>query len=195
MKQQFPEALVGKKIPILTLDNKWYKLLDEDTKRMLSDTQEELNTLLKRQGKINTETKDIRRLKKKLMGEIVEMADQPDSAEMQKKMEQHKKLVNECNEKLDGYQDEMKELPGRIEELNRKLMLKTMECCYDTMRENETEIEKTNEWVKEIRKELKIRLVKKQALEQQNQRIYAYMHDVFGADVVDIFDMQNRPSE
>lgn len=45
------------------------------------------------------------------------------------------------------------------------------------------------------RKELKIRLVKKQALEQQNQRIYAYMHDVFGADVVDIFDMQNRPSE
>ena len=110
-------------------------------------------------------------------------------------MEQHKKLVNECNEKLDGYQDEMKELPGRIEKLNRKLMLKTMECCYDTMRENETEIEKTNEWVKEIRKELKIRLVKKQALEQQNQRIYAYMHDVFGADVVDIFDMQNRPSE
>ena len=186
---------MGKKIPILTLDNKWYKLLDEDTKRMLSDTQEELNTLLKRQGKINTETKDIRRLKKKLMGEIVEMADQPDSAEMQKKMEQHKKLVNECNEKLDGYQDEMKELPGRIEALNRKLMLKTMECCYDTMRENETEIEKTNEWVKEIRKELKIRLVKKQALEQQNQRIYAYMHDVFGADVVDIFDMQNRPSE
>ena len=64
MKQQFSEALRGKKIPILTLDNKWYKLLDEETRKTVSGTEEKLNQLLKRQGKLNTETRDIKKLKK-----------------------------------------------------------------------------------------------------------------------------------
>ena len=50
--------------------------------------------------------------------------------------------------------------------------------------ENEVELgEKTRE-------ELKTRLVKKQEQEQMNQELYAYMHDIFGADVIEIFDMK-----
>lgn len=198
MKQQFPEVLQGKKIPILTLDNKWYKLFDEDSRAKLADTEEKLNDLLKRQGKLNTETKDIKRLKKKLMGEIVTMVDeveQTGSQEIQKKIEQHKGLVEECNERLDSYQDELLDLPREIERLNSALMLATMENCYDAMQENEQQIQAISEWVTEIRIELKKRLIRKQEMEQQNHRIYSYMNDVFGAEVVDIFDMQNKPEE
>lgn len=198
MKEQFPEALRGKKIPILTLDNKWYRLLDDKTRARVAGTEEQLNTLLKRQGKLNTEIKDIKKLKKKLMGEIVAMAneaEQNDSDEIAKKLEQHKKLVEECNERLAEYQDELLELPREIDRLNCQLMLATMECCYTTMQENTEEIEAIAEWVTGIRIELKKRLVKKQEMEQQNHAIYSYMHDVFGADVVNLFDMKYNPEE
>lgn len=198
MKEQFPEVLQGKKIPILTLDNKWYRLLDEETKARIAGTEDKLNTLLKRQGKLNTETKDIKKLKRKLMNEIVSMADEAEQGgkeDLSGKLEQHKKLVEECNERLAEYQDELLELPGEIEKLNSRLMLETMECCYRTMQENTEAIEDIAKWVAEIRVELKKRLIKKQEMEQKNHEIYSYMHDVFGAEVVNLFDMKYNPEE
>ena len=198
MKQGFSEALHEKKIPILTLDNKWYRLLDDDTRKRLSGTEERLNALLRRQGKLNTETKDIRKLKKKLMDEIMSMAEQMNqggNSQLEEKLAQHKRLLEECNEKLADYQEELRELPGEIEELNSRLMLATMEYCYSMMQTNSEEIEKIAEWVKDIRIELKKQLVRKQKMEQKNQQIYSYMHDVFGADVVDLFDMNYHPEE
>lgn len=198
MKEQFSEALRGKKLPILTLDNKWYRLLDDETRARVAGTEEQLNTLLKRQGKLNTEVKDIKKLKKKLMGEIVAIAneaEQSENDESVKKLEQHKNLVEECNERLAEYQDELLELPAEIDKLNFQLMLATMECCYSTMQENTEEIDAIAEWVKEIRIELKKRLVRKQEMEQKNHAIYSYMHDVFGADVVNLFDMKYNPEE
>ena len=198
MKQGFSEALHEKKIPILTLDNKWYRLLDDDTRKRLSGTEDRLNALLRRQGKLNTETKDIRQLKLKLMDEIMSMAEQMNqggNSQLEEKLAQHKRLLEECNEKLADYQEELRELPGEIEELNSRLMLATMEYCYSMMQTNSEEIEKIAEWVKDIRIELKKQLVRKQKMEQKNQQIYSYMHDVFGADVVDLFDMKYHPEE
>lgn len=198
MKQQFSEALQGKKIPILTLDNKWYRLLDEETRKSISGTETQLNDLLKRQGKLNTETKDIKKLKKKLMGEIVTMADeveQKGGAGLEKKLEQHKKLVEDCNERLEEYQDELLELPRQIERLNYELMLATMDCCYNTMQENTEGIEEISKWVADVRVELKKQLVRKQEMEQRNHAIYSYMHDVFGAEVLELFDMTYNPEE
>lgn len=198
MREQFSDALQGRKIPILTLDNKWYRLLDEGARAELSGTEEQLNELLKRQGKLNTETKEIRQLKKKLMKEIMSMADEAEKTGgggLNKKLEQHRKLVEECNERLSGYQDELLELPREIDRLNNKLMLATMEHCYTVMQENTEQISQIGEWVTQIRIELKKRLVKKQELQQKNHDIYSYMHDVFGAEVLELFDMKYNPEE
>ena len=70
-QQTFSQALEGKKIPILTLDNKWYHLFTEEKRQEVSGLEQQLNALLKQQGKLNNEIKDIKRLKKNLMGEIV----------------------------------------------------------------------------------------------------------------------------
>ena len=51
----FAEALKGKRIPILTLDNKWYKLLTDEARATVAGIEKQLNALLKRQGKLNTE--------------------------------------------------------------------------------------------------------------------------------------------
>lgn len=197
MKHDFSEALQGKKIPILTLDNKWYRLLDKKMRRALAGTEEQLNNLLKRQGKLNTEYKDIKKLKKKLMNEIVEMAGQAEQGgeNMDRKLEKHRELVEECNQRLEACEDEMLELPKEINKLNYRLMTATMEHCYAAMQVNTEEIEQIAEWVTQIRIELKKRLVRKQQMEQQNHEIYSYMHDVFGADVVELFDMKYDPEE
>ena len=193
-RESFSRALEGKRIPVLTLDNKWYRLLTQEAKSKVSGLEEQLNELLKQQGKLNNEVKSIKKLKKKLMEEIVILVDeagQDEDSENAQKIQQNKKLVEECNERLEEYQDELLDLPRQIDRVNYQLMLATMDCCYDTMQENMGEIQEISDWVTQIRVELKKRLIKKQEMEQRNHAIYSYMHDVFGAEVVDIFDMHH----
>lgn len=196
-KEEFSNALLGKKVPVLTLDNKWYRLLNEVGRSAMKEQEEQLNNLLKRQGKLNTEIKDIKRLKTKLMNEIVAMADEAEQGNksVEKKIQEHKRLIAECNEKLDNIQDEMMDIPREIDKINTQLMLTTMEYCYDTMQDNTEEIQKIADWVTEMRIELKKQLIRKQEMEKKNQDIYSYMHDIFGADVVNLFDMKYNPEE
>ncbi|MDE6128878.1 MAG: hypothetical protein K2G16_06770, partial [Lachnospiraceae bacterium] len=116
-------------------------------------------------------------------------------AALEKKLDDNKRLINDCNDKLDSYKDELMELPKEIEQVNYKLMLATMEVCYEKLRENTAEIDEIGEWIAKIRVELKKKVIRKQEKEQQNQDLYHYMHAIFGAEVINIFDMKYNPEE
>ncbi len=195
----YEAALKDKKIPILTLDHRWHLLFGkaEPTEAVVR-LEEELNELIKRQGKLNTESKEIHRLKKRLMSEIIPMVDslerKPDR-KTEKKIEDNKRLINDCNEKLSAYRDELALLPKEIEKTNYYLMLATMDACYDKLKENTREIEEDTGWITQMRIELKKRIIRKEEKEQQNQELYSYMHAMFGADVINLFDMKYRPGE
>lgn len=195
----FQPALIGRKIPILTLDNKWHQLFTQaEYSSEIKNMEKELNSLLKRQGKVNTESKEIKKLKKKLMDEIVILADQMGdhpTKKQEKDMEDHRRLINECNEKLEAYEEEMVELPRQINQLNNKLMLITMEVCYKKLQKNTEELEAIEEWISNIRRELKKKVIRKQEKEAMNHKLYSYMHDIFGADVIELFDMKYNPEE
>ncbi len=194
----FKEALAGKEIPLLTLDNKWHQLFTQAQTAEVQRGEVKLNELIKRQGKLNTESKDIRKVKKKLMTEIMEMADlsggNPDAA-TEKKMEDNRRLINECNERLEDYARELRLLPEEIAQINHKLMLITMDICYQKIAENTREIDKIEEWVKDIRIEMKKKLIRKAENEQEVFSLYSYMHDIFGAEVIEIFDLKYNPEE
>ena len=197
----FKEALAGKEIPLLTLDNKWHQLFTQAQTEIPAEVQRgevKLNELIKRQGELNTESKDIRKVKKKLMTEIMEMADlsggNPDAA-TEKKMEDNRRLINECNERLEDYARELRLLPEEIAQINHKLMLITMDICYQKIAENTREIDKIEEWVKDIRIEMKKKLIRKAENEQEVFSLYSYMHDIFGAEVIEIFDLKYNPEE
>ena len=188
----YKKALQGKRIPILTLDNKWHRLFTMmEPDRELKRLEEKLNALLKLQGKMNTESKSIKIIKKKLMDEIVQLMDCNDKAS-NKKIEENKRLIEECNEKLDDYQDKLLDLPSQIDEANYNLMIRTMEMCYEVLQVNTKEIDEIGEWINKIRVELKKNIVRKQEKEIKNHELYSYMHDVFGADVVEIFDISQE---
>ena len=157
--EAFRSALSEKKIPILTLDNKWHQLFtQQECTDEIRDMECELNGLLKRQGKVNEKKREIRKLKKKLMDEIVLLADEMEGGatlRLEKEMETHKRLVAECNDKLKECDEEMLELPGQIVQLNNRLMLETMEICYRKLHKNTEELEEIEEWISNIRRDLK----------------------------------------
>ena len=196
-KDEFELSLKGKDIPALTLDNKWYHLLGKVGFEDIKDPEKRLNDLLKRQGKVNTETREIKKVKRRLMDEIVSLMDeqQGGSDEAASKIEENKRLLKECNDKLDQYEEEIMDLPRMIDEVNKELLCITMEHCYDTMQDNTDDIDELEEWIRNIRIELKKNLIRKQEKEAKNHEIYKYMHDIFGADVVDLFDMRYNPED
>lgn len=192
-EELYKKALVGKKFSVLTLDHKWHHLFKNiEPDATLKELEEKLNTLLRRQGKLNTESKDIKKIKKKLMDEIVGLMEQEDTGS-QKQIEENRRLINECNEKLEGYQDELLELPQEINVANYDLMVRTMEICYDVLQQNTDDIQQIADWITQIRIELKKNIVRKQEMEIKNHELYSYMHDIFGADVIEIFDMKYNP--
>lgn len=188
----YKQALSGKKIPILTLDNKWHRLFTMmEPDRELKRLEENLNALLRQQGKMNTESKSIKKIKKKLMDEIVQLMEHEDKPSL-KKIDENKRLIEECNEKLDEYQDKLLDIPKEIDQANYALMIRTMEMCYEVLQINSKEIDEIGEWINNIRIELKKNVVRKQEKEIKNHELYAFMHDIFGADVIEIFDVNQE---
>ena len=195
-KEKYRQALKGRKIPILTLDNKWHKLFTQTgTTREIEALSQKMNELLKRQGRLGTDMKDIRHVKKKLMDAIVNSMDGLDKEpNIDRKMDESRRLIEECNEKLNVYEEEYLALPKEIEEINQKLMICIMELCYDKMRRNTEEINVIADWITKTRVELKQKILLKQDDEIANQELYSYMHDIFGAEVLEIFDMEYNPA-
>ena len=197
-EKAFLTALEGKRISPLTLDNKWHQLFDgTEIPAEISAKADELNELIKKQGNTNNELKRVKALKKKLLDEMVNLADDASNGDKksEKELEQHKKLIEDCNKHIDDYQDELLDYPRDIDRINKELMLLTMSDCYDRLKENAKDIEAISEWIDKFRIELKKNVVRKQDMEIANHKLYSYMHDIFGAEVIEIFDMQYVPNE
>lgn len=193
--EDFKNSLIGTKVPVLTLDNKWYRLFRDLTAYpAIVEKEKELNELLKRQGKINTELRDLKVVKKRLMDEIMSNADEDSLVEGQsssKTISDNKKLIEECNEKMEAYQEEMKTIPGDLEAKNKELMVETCVYCYESLHRNHRDIQEIDAWLDEIKEELRKKIIQKQSMEIQNRQIYAYMSDIFGERSNKLFDIED----
>ena len=197
--EKFNNAIGSVKIPILILDNKWHRIFGKmNPTDEIKTLEKELGELLKRQGKLVNENKDLKRIKSELMSDIVSNIDSVDTRDSDesadKKLNDNKRLINDVNEKLDNNEEELKDLPREIDGVNKKLMLATMDLCYERLQSNTVEIEEIAEWVKDIRVQLKKNLVRKQDKELYNAELYSYMHDIFGPVVMELFDMKYVPT-
>ena len=194
----YMSALEGKSIPILTLDNKWHQLFTQtEMTHEIEELADELNSLVERDGKIRSETKDIKKLKKKLLGEIVPLRDKAnkstDDAVIEREIKERTRLINECNERLDSYEDELLNLSRQIYDVDYKLMLETMSVCYERLHDNTADIKGLDDWISKVRIELKKNIIRLQETEMENYKLYSYMHQIFGPDVIEIFDMKYDP--
>ena len=196
----YSAALEGKSIPILTLDDKWHQLFTQtEMTPEIESLAEELNTLVDRDAKIRTETKKIKKLKKTLLSEIVPLRDKANKstsnkAAIEKEISERTRLINECNDKLDGHNDELMDLSRQIYDVDYKLMIETMNACYETLHSNTEYIKGLDEWISKVRVELKKNVIYLQEAEMENYNLYSYMHQIFGPEVIDLFDLKYDPN-
>ena len=197
--EAYMSALEGKSIPILTLDNKWHQLFTQtEMTPEIVELSDKLNSLVERDGKIRMETKKIKKLKKTLLSEIVPLRDQANksggSPAIEKEISERTRLIGECNEKLENHDDELLDLSREINDVDYKLMIETMKVCYSTLHENTDYIKGLDEWISQVRVELKKNVIRLQEAEMENYNLYSYMHQIFGPEVIDIFDMKYDPN-
>ena len=195
----YMSALEGKSIPILTLDDKWHKLFTQtEMTPEIEALADELNALVERDGRIRTETKKIKKLKKTLLSEIVPLRDKANksggSAAIEKEISERTRLIGDCNERLDSHQDELLDLSKKIYDVDYKLMIETMKVCYETLHENTEYINGLDQWISQVRVELKKNDIRLQEAEMENYNLYSYMHQIFGPEVIDLFDMRYDPN-
>lgn len=192
-EEEFRAALSNKNIPLLVLDQKWHRLFAIHGKTdEIKEKEAKVNELLAQQGRANTELKKLKKIKNQLMDEIVQNMDDDDndSAEREKKRLENKKLIDEVNEKINEEEDLLLELPKEIKEVNESLMILSMDYFYSKLRVNQTEAKEIEDWIAQVRIDLKKNIIRKQNRTINNKEIYSYLHDIFGAEVLDLFDIQ-----
>ena len=187
MKQKdFKSALIGKTVPLLILDQKWHRLFAVHGKTdEIKALESKLHSLLSEQSKLNTRLKELKRLKGKLLDEIVQNME-----ENEKKVEENKRFVDEINEKLDECEEKLVDIPYQIRETNDELMLLSMDYFYEKIRVNQKESVEIEEWINQVRIDLKKNIIRKQNRDINNREIYTYLHDIFGPEVINVFDIK-----
>lgn len=195
----FLAHLKNRKIPILVLDQKWHHLFAGIGKPdSVQALEKKVGELLARQGRLNQDFKEYKKLKSTLMKNIVENMDGAEEGEnhaSSKKLSEDRRLIDEINQKIEDCEDELLEVPKQIKEANDALMQETVAFFYQKLRVNTRDIEEISEWIKNIRIELKKQIIRKQNAEVKNKEIYSYMHDIFGPQVVDVFDLKYESEE
>jgi hypothetical protein len=195
-KSAFHNIIKDKKLPILTLDNRWHELLTEDQKSPeIRDLEQKVNNLLKKQGKFVNDIKDMKLLKNRLIKDIMvnmDISNDINGKEKDKKLGKNKQYINEINEKIDHAMDELGDIPYQIKEVNEELMAESIHIFYDRLEKNKIELKELAEWINRMRDELKQKILQKQDLESKNSLIYTYMHDILGVELMEMFDKDHK---
>jgi len=189
------DNMAFKKIPILTLDERWYQLIpDKDKSDEIKNLEKNLNDLLKKQGQVNTDLKEVKKIKSRLIQDVVDNMEDENVPDVnhQKKMSQNQRLIQEAKEKIGSLEDESLEVPRFLQEANQQLMVATVNYCYKKLNVNKDDIALLEKWISETRIKLKKNLLIKQDKEIKNQQVYSFMHDSLGAEMMGILDKINE---
>ena len=191
------EKLKGKNVPLLILDKRWLNLFKaHDKTKRIKQLESDLLALVKEQGKLNQDIKDLEKLKKQLLDKIVEnMTAAQHNKFVEKKQEKSQELIGEIKEKIQTAEERLLELPEEIRKTNEALLIEGMQICYERITKNETDIKEEEEWILNARNVLKDHILVKQDLEIKNQQMYAYMHDMLGREIIEIFDQEQNKTK
>ncbi|WMJ87890.1 hypothetical protein [Anaerocolumna sp. MB42-C2] len=194
----FERIFKGKKIPILTLDERWHELFPEYDKPVhLKEIEVKLNELIKQQGKLASDMKDMKALKNKLMQEIITHMDVNDTEIGKlkaKTLDRNQRYIKELSEKMNRTEDELMELPYQIKAVNEQLIVESAKVCYERLNSNNKKVGEIALWVSKIRNELKEKILEKQDMEMKNTAIYSYMHDMLGPELLQGLDEELKNS-
>ncbi len=181
-------ALKGREIPILVLDTRWHRLFPQGEKPAdIEALEERLNDLLKKQGRLVNEIKDLKKAKKKLMDSIV-AGMEGSSARDNRKKENQQRLLLETKDRIQQDSDELMEIPYDIKDTNEKLMIIGARYCFERLSNGDQMIQELTEGIRTLQAELTDKKEFRENLEESMDSAYSLMHGLLGHDIMNLFD-------
>ena len=187
------EALKGKKVPVLVLDQRWHTLFPSGNKpSAVLALEDNLNYLLKRQGFLVNDIKDLKRTKQKLMDGILAGMGETEGANTDKKKKNQQRLLLEIKERIKEESDELMDLPREIKRVNEELLAVGAAYCFERLAGGDEELRVLTEEIEAMRKQLKEKVGYKADLEDSMDSAYSLMHGLLGHDVMNLYDKKKR---
>lgn len=197
-ERDFSKAVAGSTVPVLTLDQKWHHLFAIEGKpKKIQEQEKRVTGCLQAQARAQQELKELKKLKSTLMDNIVQNMDGAEgkNQRQERKLSEDRRLIDETNQKMQDCEDTLLDIPRRLKEDNDLLLQLTVEYCYYRLRTNAAAIGEISDWITKMRMELKRQIIRKQRAEASNREIYSYMHDIFGAGMLDLLDLQYQEEQ
>ena len=162
------KALKGREIPILVLDTRWHRLFPQGEKPAdIEALEDRLNELLKKQGRLVNEIKDLKKAKKKLMDSIVAGMEGSSERDNRKK-ENQQRLLLETKDRIQQDSDELMEIP------------------YGS--NGDQMIQELTDEIRALQAELTDKKEFRENLEESMDSAYSLMHGLLGHDIMNLFD-------
>lgn len=184
------KAISHRDIPILTLDERYNIVMpDKDKTPQIRKLEDKVNAVLKKQGKNTNDIRELKKIKQKLMQKVVDNMDGDANDELHvARMNKAQQLIQESKDKISSLEDQGLDIPRELREANMELLMEFIQLNYGRLNSNRDDIAILERWIADTRVELKKRLLIKQEKELKNNNIYAYMHDLLGPDLIEMFD-------
>lgn len=188
-ENEIRKALYGKQVPILVLDSRWHSLFPKGEKPAeVEGLEEQVNALLKRQGKLVNEIKELKRAKKKLMDGIVAGMEEGESSRAKKKKDNQQRLLLETKARIEEESDELMGLPNQIKNANEELLIAGAKYCFERLADSDRRLKALTEEIRMLKEELNVKMDNKAELEESLDSAYSLMHTLLGHDVMNMFD-------
>jgi len=179
------------KIPILIYVPEWIQLFSNNKSRSMQKIITKLEELIARGKKFDLELNDLEKRKKVVMNKVLYLSkdiNENNNKAALPKMEEAEKEIIEINQKIPRLLEELETIPDNINEMNTRLLKETIKRAYELIKENESESEKCQEQVNELRQKLAELIQKKVDTEERVNTLYSFVHGMIGADEMESLD-------
>ncbi len=184
----FRSAFRGKKVPLVTLDERWLTLFPpEEMTEQMKNLQHKMNELLKHQGRAVENIKGYKRYKNQLMQEIMqnmEVDQSPVGKLKLRKLEQNQRMILNLNEQLQQSEEELSNLPYEIKDTNEELLTETTRVCFERLQTTGKEINLIKSEILDLEHQLSELKEQLRKLEKMNRDTYLYMNELLGTDMM-----------
>lgn len=189
---RFLQSIQGENLPILTLDPSWHALFVNGNKSSeVRRLERRLTDLLKQQGRLNNENRDMKGQKKRLMGRIFyNMSDMGEENDRRKAKQ--REMIEEINMRVVQNEDVLGLLPEQIKRVNEELLLETLKTVYQQVEVNRERIGQLDDSIERIRAELSARLLEKQNRENYNHEVFNSLKEIVGMKPVEIYEESRK---
>ncbi len=174
-------------LPLLTLDRKWYQLFPEKKPKNIQIIEDELNDLIKSQGRIKEEKKQLYSLKKRLMNEIVNNMNAPEDSKEFQKMQKSRDFIQDINDKLVLLENDELDIPGELRDKNAQLAMETMELFYEGISEDLEEMHELEIWIEQTRAEMKRKIDLYERKIKKTKNITNYFDHLLGPEITQMY--------